>query len=59
MRKEKKQYMAPTLTIVNFHTEKGYALSGIGLAEDFVLAAGANSQEAWQADDSYSNKDWE
>lgn len=55
MEREKKQYITPGLTIVTFRTERGNALSGIGLAETFNLLDGADSQEAWQSDNTYSN----
>lgn len=59
MEREKKQYITPLLTVVTFRTERGYALSGIGLAETFNLPDGADSQEAWQADNTYSTYNWE
>ena len=35
MKKDKKQYEAPSLTAVSFKTERGYAASGIAALVDF------------------------
>ena len=61
MKKNKKQYKAPEVTAVTFRIGKGFALSGIGLSDDFVLTEEARSQEQWELDETTyynSNGSW-
>ena len=55
----KKEYIAPTLTVVSFKMEQGYAASGLRLFQDderfhqdFDLGFSNQSQEIWTEDNS-------
>ncbi len=59
MKNEKKEYIAPELTVVTIKAEHGYAASGLGLNYSFFLAPGFQSQEMWTNDNTYSGNSWE
>lgn len=51
---KKKNYEVPSLTVVDFKTERGYALSGIGATrESYSYSDNGNS-----SDGSNSNQEW-
>lgn len=67
MKKEKKAYTAPELTVVTFKTERGYAASYDMNAMSFLGVFGLNSGsyassggglETWEEDNSYSGSGW-
>ena len=59
--KEKKEYMAPELTVVTFKAERGYATSSLSAAF-FGLGLGqshaADGQETWQIDNYSGTEGW-
>ena len=60
MKKEKKEYMAPELTVVTFKAERGYAESGFfGLLLPHCTepTPGGDGQEVWEID-TYSGAGW-
>ena len=57
--KEKKEYMAPELTVVTFKAERGYASSqllffGLGLGQSHA----ADGQETWVIDNYSGTTGW-
>lgn len=61
----KKEYIAPTLTVVTFKTEHGYALSGLRMFQDQMLFEqdydaryNSQAQENWSEDNSYFGSGW-
>ena len=60
MKQDKKEYTAPALTVVTFKAEKGYALSGLGLFDGFLLDNDdSQSQDHWQDDNTYLGSSWQ
>lgn len=59
MKKDKKKYMVPVVTVVTFKTERGYALSipmfALGLDDDWNDSN--EGQETW-IQESYSGSGW-
>ena len=62
----KKQYIAPTLTVVTFKTERGYQASGLQVFKVFsnIATPGveiASSQEDWDATENLfgDNNTWD
>lgn len=52
---EKKQYIAPSLTVVEFKTEKGYYLSGgnetlLSVESELLSTFNPQGQELWVSD---------
>lgn len=61
MKKEKKNYEAPKLTVVQFRTERGYALSAATLDADLHLFEWNNSDPhvtQYNEDDSWAGYSW-
>ena len=65
----KKEYIAPTLTVVSFKVEHGYAASGLGLSlrlfqdqilfdQDFNPSYNTQAQEMWEEEDDYFGYGW-
>jgi hypothetical protein len=59
MKQEKKEYMAPALTVVTFRTEKGYAASGLALSQWIAASIDPPTQEQWIEDNTYSGSSWQ
>ena len=62
----KKEYIAPTLTVVSFKMEQGYAMSSVRLFQDLILFGddydddyyNTQAQEIWEEDDNYFGSGW-
>lgn len=56
----KKEYVAPTLTVVTFKVEQGFASSEIRLFQDLQLFNGYNdqAQENWTEDNNSFGNGW-
>ena len=60
MKKDKKQYEAPSLTAVSFKTERGYAASSAILLEQiFQFESGDPNVTQYNEDDSWAGYTWE
>ena len=59
--KQKKQYLAPKLTVVEVKVERGYAVSAQTFSLVGLMQAGYNDQcqQNWEAgDDLFGGEDW-
>lgn len=57
----KKEYVAPTLTVVTFKVEQGFASSGFRLFQDLQLFDGDyndQAQENWTEQDNCFGNSW-
>jgi len=57
---KKKEYTAPTLTVVEFKMEKGYALSMLRITSDHEVQSSFNDygQENWQEESGSLFDNW-
>ncbi len=57
MKNEKKEYMAPEMTVVTFKAERGYAVSNPLLSMVLGMTDVPDDQEIWQVDN-YEGAGW-
>ena len=58
--KDKKEYIAPRLTVVTFKMERGYATSSLRISQIFLSenADMMSNQESWETNDNAFGDSW-